>query len=216
MIILLRHGESSVNVTQTLSCRYVDEPLTETGVRQAGQAAAWLADRPIRRIYASPLLRAKQTAEIVGARLTLGCTIAEELREIDCGTLEGRSDPEAWGLFQQVVVRWTSGDLEAGFEGGETGQHAVNRLGRLLRGLPDGEGDTLLVGHGGIFAIGLLKLCPDFKITSSADLYLANTGIVLVDRAPEGFSIVKWGLSGHLDQPAIADVPDGLMDGHSR
>ena len=58
MIILMRHAESPVNVTQTLSCRRVDPPLTESGVKQAEQAAAWLAGRPIQRIYASPLLRA--------------------------------------------------------------------------------------------------------------------------------------------------------------
>ena len=196
----MRHGESTVNLSKTFSYRYVDEPLTETGVEQAERAAAWLAGRPIRRMYASPLKRATQTAEIAGKRLGLGYTVVEELREIDCGVLEGRSDPEAWDFFQQVILRWVMGDLAAGFAGSETGQHAVDRLGRLMHGLPDGEGDTLLVGHGDIFAIGLLKQCPDFKVTLGADLYLANTGIVLVDRTPDGFSVVKWGLSEHLDR----------------
>jgi hypothetical protein len=29
-------------------------------------------------------------------------------------------------------------------------------------------------------------------------MYLPNTGIVLVDRAPDGFSVIQWGLSEHL------------------
>lgn len=195
----MRHGESTVNLSNTFSCRYVDEPLTEAGLEQAERAAAWLAGRPIRRMYASPLKRAIQTAEIAGKHLGLGYTIAEELREIDCGMLEGRSDPEAWDFFQQVIMRWVMGDLAAGFDGGETGQHAVDRLARFMRALPDGEGDTLVVGHGGIFAIGLLKLCDDLRPTSTADLHLGNTGIILIKRTPLGFSCVKWGLSEHLE-----------------
>jgi probable phosphoglycerate mutase len=212
MIVLMRHGESPVNITLTLSCRNVDDPLTETGVRQARLAAEWLADRPIRQIYASPLKRAQETAGIAAQRLGLGYTVAEELREIDCGALEGRSDPEAWNSFQNVVLRWVSGDLEAGFEGGETGRHAVDRFARFVRGLPEGEGDILAVGHGGIFAMGLLRLCFDLKPASGHDLYLANTGIILVDQTPHGYSCVKWGLSDHLDQPSPMDLPDGILE----
>ncbi len=190
-------------------------PRTTSGVahrRAYSRAIAWLAARPIRRIYASPLKRAIQTAEIAGARIGLGFTVAEELREIDCGALEGRSDPEAWEAFGQIIYRWVDGDLDDGFESGETGRHAVDRLGRLLNSLPNPDGDTLLVGHGGIFAIGLMHLCFDLKPASRSDLHLPNTGIVLVERTPDGFSCVKWGLSEHLDQPSVVDVPAGVPD----
>ena len=205
----MRHGESSVNLTQTFSCRNVDEPLTENGARQAEQAAAWLAGRPIRRVFASPLLRAKQTAAAAAKRLGLGYAIAEELREIDCGVLEGRRDPEAWKLFEQVILRWVGGDLEAGFDKGETGRHAVERFAHFMRRLPVDEGDTLAVGHGGIFTIGLLSLCYDFK--PMAGRRLSNTGLVLVERAPAGFSCVTWDLSEHLDRPSITGVPEGVL-----
>ena len=205
----MRHGESAVNVTQTLSCRTVDEPLTENGARQAEQAAAWLAGRPIRRVFASPLLRAKQTADAAAKRLGLGYAVAEELREIDCGSLEGRRDPEAWRLFEQVILRWVGGDLEAGFERGETGRQAVERFARFMRRLPVDEGDTLAVGHGGIFTIALLTLCYDFR--PMAGRHLSNTGLVLVERTPAGFSCVTWDLSEHLDQPSITGVPEGVL-----
>ncbi len=212
MIILMRHAESPVNISRTLSCRHVDDPLTEEGVRQAEQAALWLASRSIHSIAASPLLRARQTAEIAGRRLGLDYTIAEELREIDCGVLEGRADIEAWQTFQQVVFSWFAGDLDAAFEGGESGQHALQRFTRLMEALPGDEGDTLLVGHGGIFAFGLFKLCSDLNLAAPRDFYLPNTGIVLVDRTPAGFSCVRWGLREHLAQSPIVDLPDGLLD----
>ncbi len=207
----MRHGESPVNVTRTLSCRHVDPPLTESGVKQAGQAADWLAGRPIRRLYASPLLRAVQTAQIAGQRLGLDPTIAEELREIDCGVLEGRSDREAWESFRQVMFRWFAGDRDVGFDAGETGHQAAQRFARFMRGLPNEDGDALVVGHGGIFAFGLFSVCRDFYLPDPRDFYLPVTGIALVDRTPDGFSCVKWGLSEHLEQPSIVDVPKDFL-----
>ena len=212
MIYLMRHGESPENVSRTLSCLHVDEPLTDRGIQQANQAAAWLADRTIRRIYASPMIRAKQTASIVGRRLGLVPLIVEELRQIDCGALEGRSDPEAWQIYQQIVVRWVSGDIDAGFEGGETGWHASQRFARFIDSLPPGEGDVLVVAHLGIFAWGLLRLCFDLKAQNAWDLYLPNTGMVVVERTSRGYSCVKWGLSEHLDRPSVPDVPEQIME----
>lgn len=212
MIYLLRHGESGVNLSRTLSCRTVDDPLTDNGVKQAEQAAAWLAGRPIRRIFASPLLRAQQTAQIADRRLSLGFSLSESLREIDCGALEGRADLEAWKAFEAVVVRWFAGDLDAGFDGGENGYHAADRFAQLMRSLPDGDGDSLLVGHGGIFAFGLFRLCSDLMITAPRDFYLPNTAFVLVDHSPAGFSCVKWGLIEHLDRPPISDIPEELLE----
>ena len=212
MIYLLRHAESPCNLTRTLSCRLVDDPLTDAGVRQAGQAAAWLADRTVHRIYSSPMLRARQTAEIVARRFGLAHAVFEELREIDCGALEGRSDVAAWQAFQAMVVRWFLGDVDAGFEGGETGRHAMERFARFMHSLPGGEGDALVVGHGGIFAWGLLKLCDDLKSSGGWDLYLPNTGFVLVERRPAGFSCVKWGVAEHLEQPPAVDVPEELRE----
>jgi probable phosphoglycerate mutase len=206
----MRHAESDVNLSKTLSCRRVDPPLTDNGLRQAEQAAAWFSDKPIRHVYTSPMLRAVQTAEVVGRQFGQTGQAVEELREIDCGVLEGRSDVEAWQQFQDLIVRWFAGDVDAGFEGGETGRDAMERMARFMRGLPD-EGDVLAVGHGGIFAWGLLRLCRDLKPASGRDLYLPNTGIVLVDRTPQGFSCLKWGLADHLDRPTAVDVPEEMM-----
>lgn len=206
----MRHGESPENLTRTLSCRKVDEDLTATGVRQAERAAEWMADRPIRYLYASPMKRAVQTAQIAGRRLGLEPVVTEALREVDCGELEGRNDLEAWEAFQQVVGSWFRGDPEAQCVGGETGAQARDRFAPFMRSLPD-DGDVLAVGHGGIFAWGLLQVCFDLRPQNAWDLYLPNTGIVVVERTAGGFSCVKWGWSDHLEQKPISDVPAELQ-----
>ncbi|MBC6935279.1 MAG: hypothetical protein DWB42_05515 [Chloroflexi bacterium] len=55
-----------------------------------------MADKNIRCIVQSPFHRAQETAHIIGARLKLVPSADDDLREMDCGDLEGRTDP-AWG-----------------------------------------------------------------------------------------------------------------------
>ncbi len=60
-IFLVRHGSFN-RLGDNL-----DPPLTQRGVGEAFATAAWLADQSIDQVYASPLVRAKQTAEIIAA-----------------------------------------------------------------------------------------------------------------------------------------------------
>ena len=64
----LRHGETDWNA-QNLAQGNVDIPLNEHGLAQARAAAAALIGRGIEVIAASPLGRARQTADIAAAAL---------------------------------------------------------------------------------------------------------------------------------------------------
>ena len=64
-IVLVRHGRPDEGHAE----RPEDPPLAEEGRRQARAAAALLAGEGITRIVTSPLLRARQTAEPLAARL---------------------------------------------------------------------------------------------------------------------------------------------------
>lgn len=63
-IYLVRHAEVH-NPEQVLYGRLPRFRLSEAGRRQAERAAAWLADKPLVAIYSSPLLRARQTADLI-------------------------------------------------------------------------------------------------------------------------------------------------------
>lgn len=81
-ILLLRHGESEANVGGYIN----DDParpvaLTERGRAQARAAAQVLANRAFSHAYASELLRARQTAEIVLAGRELVLDIDTRLNE---------------------------------------------------------------------------------------------------------------------------------------
>jgi len=158
-----RHGESEANVRKIISNRGLPHPLTETGRLQAAALAEKLRERPITRIYASPIPRARETAEIVSAALGAPLELADGLREPDCGVLEGRSDEAAWVEHDRWKKNWSSGrDLDKKLEGGESYEDVRERFVAFVKGLVARYGKTdaefLLVTHGAAMLIGLPAL----------------------------------------------------------
>lgn len=95
IIVFLRHGESDKNAAGIISSDVEAHPLTERGRGMAMAAAAELDNLPrVDALYASPVLRARQTAEIVGSRIGLQPVIDQRLRERNFGSLEEKREPE--------------------------------------------------------------------------------------------------------------------------
>jgi broad specificity phosphatase PhoE len=92
-LLLVRHGETDWNAEGRLQ-GHTDRPLNDFGRRQAKELAQRLAGEGVDAIYASDLVRAKETAEIVGERLGLPVVIDPDLREKDWGTWEGLTGDE--------------------------------------------------------------------------------------------------------------------------
>lgn len=152
IVYWVRHGENVANVSRTLSHRVFDGDLTAVGRSQAHALAARLAGEGIDfgSAWASPLRRARQTAQILTAELGLGdAEVVEALREVDVGVLDGRSDNEAWRVYETTLTRWRSGDLDAQFPAGEDGQQLADRLAGALTAIARRDrGPALVVGHG--------------------------------------------------------------------
>src|SRR2546428_7511768 len=92
MLYLVRHGETAFNRTNRLRGRS-DVPLSAIGVRQVKAAASLLLKRKIKakKIVSSSLVRAKQTAAILGQALRLPVEVDPSLDTWDIGRLTGRS-----------------------------------------------------------------------------------------------------------------------------
>jgi broad specificity phosphatase PhoE len=105
---LVRHGATENNVAhppRLQGCRS-DPPLSDAGRRQAESTAELLARYEVAAVYASPLLRSRQTAEIMAAPHRLEVRQCDAILEVDVGDWEGRSwddiqqsDPEAYRRF---------------------------------------------------------------------------------------------------------------------
>lgn len=106
MIVFARHGQTAPN-REGLVLGRADPELTEEGHRQAAALAGELAKEPVSAILSSPLLRARQTGEAIGAACGVPVVIDERLVEIDWGAWEGRS---TGSLAQTEVDRWRADD----------------------------------------------------------------------------------------------------------
>lgn len=192
----IRHGQNPANLTGELSCRWVDYPLTGHGVEQAQALAGLLSREPApAAIYASPLRRAAQTAQILATRLGVPVCTLEELRELDVGDLEGRSDAQAWELFLDVAYAWHAGDHDRAYPGGEDFRQVLARLrAALTRALDHPPGSrVLVVAHDGLIRAALPALCPG---TAPPATSLPKCGIaeLSVRRTPDGpeFALLGW------------------------
>jgi len=134
VLLLVRHGETDWNAAGRLQ-GHTDRPLNDYGRRQAKELADRLAGEGADAIYASDLVRAKETAEIVGERLGLTVVVDPDLREKDWGTWEGLTGDE------RVHVE---------FEGESTEAHRDRVMGAVRRIVArHPEQRIVVVTHGG-------------------------------------------------------------------
>ncbi|MFQ6039609.1 MAG: histidine phosphatase family protein [Candidatus Poribacteria bacterium] len=140
-LYLLRHGESVANVERIFAARKIDPPLSDLGIQQATMQAKSLrklsssSQFEFKALYASPLRRAKHTAEIVGEWCGLEPIFSEDLMEVDVGVLDGESqeDDVKWEMYERVIKKWEQGLHHISFQGGESLNDIEFRFGRFLK-----------------------------------------------------------------------------------
>jgi probable phosphoglycerate mutase len=137
----LRHGETDWNA-QNLSQGNVDIPLNPTGIAQAHAAAAMLRNRGIATIIASPMSRARDTAQVVADLLDLPVLLDDGLREVSFGVKEGQPMGE-W------FATWVAGDFTP--EGAESFAALRVRAKAALNRALAHPAPVLVVAHGALF-----------------------------------------------------------------
>lgn len=211
-LYFVRHGENRANLTREFSHRKIDYPLTDRGIEQARQTAAYFQDQGIAAIYASPLLRAAQTARIIAEPLSLDVTLVEAFREINVGMLEDEPPSEAnWALHDRIYEAWFAGRSHERFPGGEDHTTLLARMAAGLREVTRGRsGERLLVvAHGGILAATINALCTNFRIETIAAARIPNCAISEFEIATPTeagalprLTLTRWASCAHLGHTA--------------
>lgn len=185
---LARHGETDWSLSRRHTGR-ADIPLTARGERQAAALGERLQGIEFALVLASPLERARRTAELAG----FGDALAfdEDLMEVDYGDYEGRTTAEIhrarpdWDLWRD------------GCPGGETIAEAATRAERVLARARAAQGPVLLVGHGHLtrtLASRALTLEPDHGRHLALDP--ATLSIVGAEHAAPALRL--WNDASHL------------------
>jgi uncharacterized phosphatase len=151
-LYLVRHGETNWNAARRIQGS-TDIPLNAMGRRQAATTGQLLARREWDGIFSSPLGRAVETAQIIGAAVGLeGPQIIAEIAERNYGEAEGLN-------WEQIEERFPD---DAPVPGRETHEEVAERvLAALVTLARSHPGETLIVvSHGGVIRSVLNAVDP--------------------------------------------------------
>ncbi|HEX4362960.1 MAG TPA: histidine phosphatase family protein [Solirubrobacteraceae bacterium] len=172
-VLLVRHGETDDNAAARFQGR-LDTRLNARGQEQAHALAVTLLDEGLRALYASPLLRALQTARIVGEAIGLQAVLDERLVEADAGAWTGRAIADIVTEQPGEFERWRTVDPTFRFPGGESVAEQAQRMAAALADIAAGPLPALVVTHGGtIRAVDGLERPGDGRIGNCAVFRLA-------------------------------------------
>jgi broad specificity phosphatase PhoE len=176
-IFLARHGETAYNAEGRFQGQG-PVPLNQTGLDQAQALAEQAVVYEFAALWCSPLLRARETADIV-ARI-IGLTPREDprLMETDCGDWTDRSFTEVQAEDPEGFVRFASGDPTFAFPGGESFAQQAVRVAAAIEEIERGEAPALVVCHGGVIRIALFQHSKDREALGER---VANATIVPLD-----------------------------------
>ncbi len=191
---IIRHPETLAN----RDGRYVgrgDTPFTELGAIQAGLLADEIVRCHPERLYASPLRRAREVAELAAGPLGLTLAVDERLNELDFGEAEGHTLEEV--RASGLAFDFHSADAPVA-PGGESRRDIFGRSACFADEQDAIGGSVAIVTHGGVFrslVVHLLGLPLDamwsFDIRPAQVAEILRReghGTLLSFRRPEGES----------------------------
>jgi broad specificity phosphatase PhoE len=183
-LYLARHGETEWSKSGRHTGR-TDLPLLPEGEARAAQLRARLEGIHFNRVYTSPLLRARHTAELAGFP---DATPEDLLLEYDYGEYEGITSAQihetraGWELFHD------------GCPGGETPDQVYERAQRFIAQAEHDQGPVLAFAHGHILrVIGAAFL--EQPVVFAARLALDTAALSLVEDGAHGRVLGFWNLA---------------------
>lgn len=210
-LYFIRHGKTQWNLEGRFQGAGGDSPLLPESYQQMVQVGQFLRGTKFRHAYASPIKRARVTAQHVVRELhqRLPLTLLSRLEEFHLGELEGRTFqevqerfPEELDAFRNHPDRYRTDRI-----GGETFTQVIDRMTpairQIVRDNPAADDNVLVVSHGAALNAEINALLG----TPLADLRkrggIRNTSVtVLETRDGEHFTLVDWNNTSFLTAAA--------------
>jgi len=177
LLYVVRHGATDWNQSGRIQ-GHMDIPLNETGRAQARLASIRLAVGRATALYSSDLLRAYETAQIIGQATGLGVVQKPGLREINFGVWQGLSSPQIRERDPDVYAARRANPYDVAPAGAETWRHFYDRAMQAVRDIlaATAAQRMIVVTHSGVCTvIGLHAL--GFDCTGKRTFDSHNCGI---------------------------------------
>lgn len=180
-VYLVRHGQSQWNARRLTQGQTAHPPLTALGRSQSAAAAELIAadleglGLAAQRLVSSDLVRAAETAAVIGRRLRLTPEPDPRLREQHLGDLQGRTYEETWAAAE--TFDWS--DPTQSIAGGESLMEVYDRMAAVLAEL-DPQRVSILVSHGDAIRSAVAYL-HGMKPHEAPWVEVANGAVVRID-----------------------------------
>jgi phosphoserine phosphatase len=210
--LLIRHGETDWNRAGKFQGQ-IDVPLNDNGRNQASLAAEFLKTIEIDFGFTSPMLRPKETAQIILKDRSSNLTLDEDadLREIGHGLWEGKFEAEIKAEYPGELERWQSAPESVQMPEGENLQDVWTRATaawqKIIALVGDRPQTGIVVAHD---ATNKVLLCNLLGL-GLADIWKIKqgNGAVTVIDYPDGIDgqpvIQALNLTSHLSAGGILD-----------
>jgi len=201
LIYLTRHGETIWNrlgKTQGIQ----DISLTDVGRIQAKRLGEQLKkNNNIKAIYCSDLLRARETAEIIGKEISLKPISSPLLREVSFGSWEGLSLQEIEEQYPGQLARWRN-EITFAPEGGESLTAVRDRIVSFINMIKEkhqkNSDNILIVSHAATTKVIILSLMG-IPLNLLIHFKISQASLSLLNVQQDGNSIIYLNDTCHLE-----------------
>ena len=154
-VCIARHGETDWNIAGILQ-GWTDVPINDKGRRQAYELVANFSLAGFSKIYSSPLIRSRETAEIIARSLRLDPPECHDgLKERNFGVIQGIPKSELADLnpvlLQQILKRNPATDFEQGEAMDEFADRVLDAIASIAR--PNAGNRILAITHGWVMDV---------------------------------------------------------------
>jgi broad specificity phosphatase PhoE len=154
LVYLARHGRTAYNHEGRFQGQQ-EIPLDEVGRAQALELAERAAAHGFRALWSSPLLRARETAEAVAARIGLEPVFDARLMETDAGDWTDRAFVDVIAEAPDAFAAFAAAKADFAFPGGESFAQQEVRVAAVLADIEAGALPALAVCHGMVIRAAL-------------------------------------------------------------
>lgn len=185
-LYLIRHGEVEERYHKVFGGSRIDMELSPLGHDQAVAVADWMEDTKMDAVYASPMMRVKQTMAPLLERRKMEPVIIPSLREVDFGDWTGYRWEGVQERFGVSAFDWLEIMDKGEIPNGESAESLKNRvqpsLEKILHDSPHKQ--VAVFCHGGIIRV-ILGILLDLPLSRMAHFNIEYGSVTVVEIQPE-------------------------------
>ncbi|MCH5265456.1 MAG: histidine phosphatase family protein [Lachnospiraceae bacterium] len=197
-IFLIRHGRQCSKLCN------VDVELDEAGRKQAALVGERLKTYGLEKLYSSELIRARETAEIIGKKIGLSCEVLPDIQEIHFGGFTGKTDEAIREQYADFRRERSLHQADLPYpEGGECGADVVRRVMPQLHKLCQRPEMRIgVVTHGGVIrstCAAVLQTEQRHKLKFAMDMENTSLTHLIYDEDRGFFILERFNDFAHLE-----------------